>query len=89
MYVQTLLGHESIETTVIYTHLLTENIKRIYKTHHPRENKYYKELDSDYLKELSILKREYRNRRIIEIREVVNPYSQLFLFPILKPVVAM
>ena len=34
-YVQELLGHESIETTCIYTHELYENIKRIYKTYHP------------------------------------------------------
>ena len=37
-YVQELLGHESIETTVIYTNELFENLKRIYKSYHPREN---------------------------------------------------
>ena len=48
-YVQELLGHESIETTVRYTHLFYESLKRIYKTHHPRENEYYHEIDEKYL----------------------------------------
>jgi integrase len=52
-YVQELLGHDSIETTVIYTHELFENIRRIYKSHHPRENEYYREVDDEYLKRLS------------------------------------
>lgn len=51
-YVQELLGHESIETTVTYTHDLHENIKRIYKSYHPRENLYYQEVDERYLERL-------------------------------------
>jgi site-specific recombinase XerD len=47
-YVQELLGHESIETTAIYTHCLSEGLKRIYKTHHPRENESYVEADAGY-----------------------------------------
>lgn len=34
--VQELLGHESVETTAIYTHLTVEDIKRSYKQAHPR-----------------------------------------------------
>lgn len=34
--VQELLGHESIETTTIYTHLTVEDIKRSYDNAHPR-----------------------------------------------------
>jgi site-specific recombinase XerD len=49
-YVQELLGHESIETTMIYTHAMSENLKKIYKTYHPRENEYYKEADAEYIK---------------------------------------
>jgi integrase/recombinase XerD len=47
-YVQELLGHESIETTVIYTNELFENLKRIYRRYHPRENELYREVDEDY-----------------------------------------
>jgi integrase/recombinase XerD len=42
-YVQSLLGHESIETTVIYTREIVENLKKMYKTHHPRENELFTE----------------------------------------------
>lgn len=55
-YVQELLGHESIETTVRYTHTLIENMKRVYKSYHPRENQYFKEVDEDYLRALENLK---------------------------------
>ena len=51
-YVQELLGHESIETTVLYTHELLDNLKKIYKTYHPRENEYFKEVDSEYMKRI-------------------------------------
>jgi integrase/recombinase XerD len=47
-YVQELLGHESIETTVIYTNELFENLKRIYRSYHPRENALYREVDEEY-----------------------------------------
>lgn len=44
-YVQELLGHESIETTVLYTRNIVENLKRIHRMYHPRENELYKEED--------------------------------------------
>ncbi len=36
--VQKLLGHESLETTQIYTHVTFEELKRTYSNAHPREN---------------------------------------------------
>ncbi|HEQ72439.1 MAG TPA: hypothetical protein ENN69_08110 [Spirochaetia bacterium] len=57
-YVQELLGHETIETTAIYTHCVIETLKRIYKTHHPRENGSYVEVDAAYLTKLHAFKEE-------------------------------
>jgi integrase/recombinase XerC len=54
-YVQELLGHESVETTVRYTYEAGENLKRIYRQTHPRENEYFKEVEEGYLAELAKL----------------------------------
>ena len=34
--VQTLLGHSSVSTTQIYTHVAASRLKKLHKTHHPR-----------------------------------------------------
>jgi integrase/recombinase XerC len=47
-YVQELLGHESMETTAVYTHAMIENLKKQYKSFHPRENEYYQDLEESY-----------------------------------------
>lgn len=57
-YVQELLGHEHIETTVGYTHMMYEATKRIYKMYHTRENEYYEEIKDEYLKDLANLKEQ-------------------------------
>jgi integrase/recombinase XerD len=59
-YVQELLGHESIETTVGYTHQLIDNLKKVYKSHHPRENDYYKDVDDEYLMRIAEFEKKAR-----------------------------
>lgn len=66
-YVQELLGHETIETTVRYTHMLYDNLKRVYKRYHPKENDYYEEVGEEYRNHLLKFKQELkglkRNRK--------------------------
>jgi site-specific recombinase XerD len=68
--VQELLGHSCIQTTVGYTHMLTESLKRIYKTHHPGENACFREVDDEYRRSVERLigavadmKRRHRRRK--------------------------
>ncbi len=65
-YVQELLGHEDIQTTVKYTHLMMENLKKAYKSAHPRENKYFDEVDEEYLLQIEKLK------EVIIVRRKLN-----------------
>jgi integrase/recombinase XerD len=55
-YVQELLGHEDLKVTQVYTRPQVENVKAVYKTFHPRENEYYREVTAEYLRELDALK---------------------------------
>jgi site-specific recombinase XerD len=68
-YVQELLGHRSIETTAGYTHELNENLKRIYRSHHPRENEYFKEVDEAYLRRVEALIAELTDKERLKNRE--------------------
>ncbi len=44
-FVQELLGHESIQTTVTYTKNIIKGLKKLHKTYHPRENELYPDMD--------------------------------------------
>ena len=62
-YVQELLGHDSIETTVGYTFELYDNLRRIYKRYHPRENDFLKVVDVLYLKKVECFEANLRLRK--------------------------
>jgi site-specific recombinase XerD len=62
-YVQELLGHESIETTTRYTHEMYDNLKRIYRTYHPRENMYHREVDGEYMEQFETLRADLASAR--------------------------
>jgi integrase/recombinase XerD len=47
-YVQGLLGHRSVQTTVRYTNELVENLRRRYLRGHPRENESWRAVDEAY-----------------------------------------
>jgi integrase/recombinase XerC len=47
--VQELLGHQSLSTTQVYTHLTTKKLKDVYDSAHPREN----ELSQDRAEDIS------------------------------------
>lgn len=64
-YVSKLLGHKSIETTVKYTHPLVEGQKKAYKMYHPRENGYFREINTNYMNRLEVLSKKFENREII------------------------
>jgi len=70
-YVQELLGHESIQTTVRYTHDQVEQVKRHYRSHHPRENQLYLEVDEAYRARIEALKALIlagRQKRLAKLR---------------------
>ena len=46
-HVKEILGHQSIQTTVLYTHFSEASLKRIMKRYHPRENELYEEFTDD------------------------------------------
>jgi integrase/recombinase XerD len=55
-YVQKLLGHESIETTVVYTYEQNDQLKKVYRRYHPREGILYREVDAAYRSRVNALK---------------------------------
>jgi integrase/recombinase XerD len=76
-YVQELLGHESIETTVGYTQEQVENLKRIYHRFHPRENGLYREVDEEYRGRVDRLLARLEDPRRLAVRAGHRRRAQL------------
>ena len=47
-HVQELLGHTCLESTVRYTHVMTDALTREYRKYHPREHELFEAVDSGY-----------------------------------------
>lgn len=56
-HVQELLGHRNIESTVRYTHVMTDALAKVYRRHHPREHELYEAVDEEYRSRLRALVR--------------------------------
>jgi site-specific recombinase XerD len=52
-HVQELLGHTSIESTARYTHVMTDNLAKVFRRHHPREHELFEAVDGEYLDRLA------------------------------------
>jgi site-specific recombinase XerD len=65
-HVQELLGHVSIETTVRYTQVMTENLAKIYRKHHPREHELFEVVDEEYSKRLAFLTTHTSRKDVFE-----------------------
>lgn len=68
-YVNELLGHKSMETTVRYTHPSEESQRKAFRMYHPRENGYYREIDEEYKRDLETLRRKFREREKVALRK--------------------
>lgn len=67
-YVQALLGHESIQTTVGYTVQLPERLLSLYRRYHPRENALFREVDEAYRVRLATLRAALLHQRALDER---------------------
>lgn len=61
-HVQELLGHRHIESTVRYTHVMTDNLAKIYRKHHPREHELFEAADAAYEERLEKLLAGWRKQ---------------------------
>ncbi|PKL23554.1 MAG: hypothetical protein CVV47_15085 [Spirochaetae bacterium HGW-Spirochaetae-3] len=77
-HVQELPGHRSIESTVRYTHVMTFDLAKVYRRHHPREHELFETVDDEYERRLSTLvARRPKEGRIRACRRESRPCSDL------------
>ncbi len=72
-YVQELLGHSSVQTTVRYTQENIENLRRRYLRAHPRENEHRAFVDDAYRANLAQLQERLtkaaHKRAVVQARQ--------------------
>lgn len=61
-YVKELLGHSSVETTVIYTHVAVENLKKLYRLYHPRENRLFREVEENTVNQIKQIRENLKRK---------------------------
>ena len=61
-YISELLGHNSMETTIRYTHRNNENQRKAFRMYHPRENSYFREIDEEYFQRLDEFQAKFNTR---------------------------
>lgn len=72
--IKEILGHSSLESTIIYTKLEVENLKKVYKSYHPRENEYYEDVEDGYREKIVEFKKILEKQA--KIRERYRGYKE-------------
>lgn len=65
-HVQELLGHSNIESTVRYTHVMVDNLAKVFRRTHPREHELFETVDDDYDRRLRVILGHVPNRELLK-----------------------
>jgi integrase/recombinase XerD len=89
-HVQELLGHRSIESTVLYTHVQTEGLARVYRKYLPRDHELFEIIDASYDKRLESILYDHKGRLLTgerlskqngRVKNLQNPKGRCKIIP--------